>query len=287
MLEKIINLNLITSFMRLGLSSATHKDKSLVKVIDRISLLGFKAIEINADQELHDIMLFSEEKLLEVKQKLESTGLKASVHALFKPYSLCDFNETIRKESVEQIKKLVLIMSKIGSGILVVHPGYYQDKSKKDICFNNLIKSVKELLPLLEKTRINLCIENMGHKKGYGKLRLMNSPHDFKSLFRIIKSDFVNITLDAAHAWLAIYNNYCKYDVNEWKELKHKIKHIHLSGFDGTEQHIPVPLTKTIESYDFVYDLIKDFDGIVILENPEETALESLEFLKKKFPKTI
>lgn len=268
--------------MRIGLSSAAHKDKALIKVIGRISPLGFKAIEINVDQGLHDITLFSEEKLLELKKKLESEGLKASIHASFKPYSLCDFDETIRKESIKQIKKLVLVMSKIGSRILVVHPGYYLDKSKKEICFNNLIKSIKELLPLLEKTRVNLCIENMGHRKDYDKLRLMNSPQDFKRLFEIINSDFVNITLDTAHAWLAIYNNYCKYDVNEWKELKHKIKHIHLTGFDGTEEHIPLALTKTIESYDFVYDIIKDFDGIVILESPEETALESLELLKKR-----
>lgn len=264
------------------MSSAAHKDKSLVKVIDRVSLLSFKAVEINVDQELHNITLFSDERLLEVKQKLESAGLKASVHASFEPYSLCDFDEIIRKDSIKQITKLVLAMSKLGSKVLVVHPGYYPDESKKEACFNNLIKSVKELLPLLEKKKVNLCIENMGHKKDYDKLRLMNSPQDFKRLFGVINSDFINITLDAAHAWLAIYNKYCDYDVHEWKELKHKIKHIHLSGFDGTEEHIPLALTKTIESYDFVYDLIKDFGGIVILESPEQTALESLNFLKKK-----
>jgi sugar phosphate isomerase/epimerase len=201
---------------------------------------------------------------------------------------LCDFDEKIREESIKKIKKIILTMPELGSKILNVHPGFYPDKTKKEICFNNLIKSIKGLLPLLEKTKTNLYVENMAHKKKSDlPLRLMRSPEEFKKFFDIIKSDYINMSLDVPHACIAQSYGFYK-DFNQWAELKPRIKHIHLGGFDGTENHHSVLLEESIVDYTFFYDLIRDFEGVVILENsPEQVFVKNREFLKKKFPKTL
>lgn len=269
--------------MKLGLYSKAYINKPLAEAIDRISSFGFKVVEITCSIKEHDISLFSKDKILEIKKKIKHAGLTPTIHASHLTSSLCDFDEDIRKRSIDEIKKLILIMPKIGSGLLNVHPGYYPDEDKKDICFNNLVKSVKELLPLLEKTKINMCVENMAHKKK-SELppRLMRTPQEFKKFFDVIKSPYVNMTLDVPHACIAQSFGFYK-DITKWSELKPKIEHIHLGGFDGTENHHPVLLKDSIVDYTFFYDLIKDFDGIVILENrPEQVFIENIKFLKKK-----
>ena len=74
----------------------------------------------------------------EVKESKDSYDLEFSLHAPFSDLNIASLNPKIRESSIAQIIETIRISSKLGIGLVTLHPGhrsplgaYFPDKAKK------------------------------------------------------------------------------------------------------------------------------------------------------------
>jgi len=127
-------------------------------------------------------------------------------------------NERIRKSSISHIKKSIYFSKKNKAKLYTFHPGFISDpestsSNKKNYDFiwkkklkinsnkkawNNMIKSLKEIIIYSNKIKFPICIETQGSIKQKDKL-LMQRPNEFKKLFKLLKNYKIGINLNLAH----------------------------------------------------------------------------------------
>ena len=121
--------------MEIGISTILFTQKNPIKTIEIAERLDLKHIEI-----IHDMPHYPPGTgLEELKQPLESSGLKPRVHGRFWDLNPISFHHDLREKANEEVKKSIKNCSEIGGEIVTIHPGqcWFRDKKEhyeKKIC---------------------------------------------------------------------------------------------------------------------------------------------------------
>jgi sugar phosphate isomerase/epimerase len=175
-------------------------------------------------------------------------------------------------DPVGLIKQSVRLAESLGAQIVVVHPPARWVRLQGWVVAPQWMWKLSLPLPLAgpgrlgywlkhdlpdfqARTPVKIAIENMP-RRWLGPWRL--EPHHFNSAQQLIR--FEHLTLDTTHV-----GTWREDLLNFYRQVRPKVRHIHLSNFNGHEHQLPhngsLPLAA------FLTELTNDqFDGLVSLE---------------------
>lgn len=254
--------------MLITTSFNTYIEESKENVEEALSLAkedGFDAVGIMIAEPL--------EYYLEKKEALKNGGLKFCIHANLTDTNPASSNEGIRKESVKQLKDAITLAKELNAEIVTFHPGKFKNSLRVQEAYLLLDLSLKELLPFAEKNEITLCIENM--EPGFKELCVTLT--QVKQVLE--RHPKLMLTLDLAHVAMAVSSE--EELIDYYQALKNRIRLFHISGIKPKVSHVEVSLKESDVDFANILKLIKDFDGILRIENRERSKnIESLEFIR-------
>ncbi len=198
---------------------------------------------------------------------LNSYDIEYTIHAPLSDMNVASHNQRIRNSSVAEIKKSMDTASKLGSEVVVVHPGHTPILGRKlttKIMDYNL-ESLRECSGYAREVGVYMCVENMPDIEG-----LLFK--DLNELEELILDIDAYMTLDVGHA----HNN--GFSVEDMLKYS-RMKHIHLSDNDGSyDSHQALGNNNDNNGLDFnaLFDGLKKvkYDGQLVVEVEEPSAVE-------------
>ncbi len=199
--------------------------------------LDLNAIEI---QFVRGLYIMSEEEAQIIRDYSTENDIEVHTHA---PYyiNLAGDDEEISM-SFEKILKSVQMAANIGSKSVIIHPGFYGEKTEKKT-LKMVIKNSKKIMSMIKKEKINmeLGIETMGKQKVFGTLE------EVIEVSKNVKG--VKPVIDLAH--IHARGNGCLKERKDFEEIFEKLKPlklkhylIHITGVlyeNGNElYHLPI-----------------------------------------------
>jgi len=199
--------------------------------------LDLNAIEI---QFVRGLYVMSEEEATIIRDYSSENDIEVHTHA---PYyiNLAGEDEEVSM-SFDKILKSAQMAANIGAKSVIIHPGFYGDKTEKKT-MKMVIKNSKKLTSLIKKEKLNIDIgiETMGKQKVFGTL------DEVIEVCKTVKGIFPAIDLAHIHA----RGNGCLKERKDYEELFEKLKPlklknylIHITGVlyeDGNElYHLPI-----------------------------------------------
>lgn len=199
--------------------------------------LDLNAIEI---QFVRGLYVMSEEEATIIRDYSSENDIEVHTHA---PYyiNLAGEDEEVSM-SFDKILKSAQMAANIGAKSVIIHPGFYGDKTEKKT-MKMVIKNSKKLTSLIKKEKLNIDIgiETMGKQKVFGTL------DEVIEVCKTVKGIFPAIDLAHIHA----RGNGCLKERKDYEELFEKLKAlklknylIHITGVlyeDGNElYHLPI-----------------------------------------------
>jgi sugar phosphate isomerase/epimerase len=254
--------------MIIATSFSTYIEEAKEEVVKALELAkqdGFSAMGVVASEPL--------EYYLSKKEAMLLSGLRFSVHAPIVDLNIASTNEGIRKESIRQIKDSIILAKELSAKVVTIHPGKFRNTLLIQEAYMLLDLSLSELMPFAEEHNVILCLENMepGHKELCVTLNQVQ-----KVLERHPK---LGLTLDLAHVAMVVSSEEEFYEY--YLSLKSRVTHFHISGIRPKMSHVEVSLNESDVDFTKMIQLIKDFTGIVRIENRERRKnVESLNFIK-------
>lgn len=250
--------------MKISISTLPFYPQPIEDILDHITGLNMGYCEI-INEYPHDSFDYD---------LLNTYDIEYTIHAPLSDINVASHNESIRKASIYQIKNSMDIASKLGSEIVVVHPGQMpilgRKITPKVMEFNR--NSLKECSIYAEEVGVKMCVENMPNIEG---LMFTN----LNELNELILDVDAYMTLDVGHAH---NNNYTVEDMLKYS----RIKHIHLSDNDGSyDSH--QALGKGEDNgvkFDALFEGLKkiNYDGFLVVEMEEPASVkESIGFLSR------
>ena len=227
-------------------------------------ILDLNAMEV---QFVRGLYVMEDEEAQFMKEYSQENDVELHVHA---PYyiNLADDEEV--ELSFEKILFSARLADKMGAKTVIVHPGYYGDKSERKT-LKKIVKNTKKLSSIFRKEKIKtkIGLETMGKQKVFG---------DLDEIIEVCSSvkDVVPI-VDLGHVHARC--NGCLKKQEDFKEIFEKLKTLklehyimHVTGVlyeNGNEQyHLPIkkgdmPLAPLIE---VIFD--NNYNVTLISESP-------------------
>jgi len=152
-------------------------------------------------------------------------GLKTLASGFYWGSSLGSPDETERQATLDFTKKYIQIAAWLGAETILIVPGAVDvawDPSRPIVPYQQVwdlsVKSLKEVLPLAEKLRVNIALENVWNK-------FLISPMEMKMYVDQFGSDRIGVYFDTGNCMIAGYPEH-------WIEILGKrIKAVHLKNF--------------------------------------------------------
>ena len=128
-------------------------------------ILDLNAMEV---QFVRGLYVMEDEEAIFMKEYAEESDVELHVHA---PYYINLAGEDELELSFEKIMNSAIVADKMGAETVVVHPGYYGDKTEEQT-LKTIIKNTKKLQKLMkkEKLKVKIGLETMGKQKVFGTL---------------------------------------------------------------------------------------------------------------------
>ena len=210
---------------------------TLVQCLQLAKDAGFDGIELNYDLE-SDLSPKSGPKEFEaIRKAAERIGIAVSglCSFLFWPFPLSSNDPAKRGRGMELAAKMVEAAHHLGTQNLLVVPGAVcipwrtdHEPVPNDVCDNRAREAVAKMLPLAEKHKVSLNIENIFFN-GY-----LMTPMEMAAFFDSFHSEFVKVHFDTG--------NIMEYQFPEhWiDQLGKRIKNVHLKEFTkkGTDHSL-------------------------------------------------
>jgi len=206
---------------------------------------------------------------------LNTYDIEFTIHAPISDINVASHNESIRKASISLIKDSMNLANKLGSEIVVVHPGHMPILGRKitpKVMELNQ-NSLKECSRYAEDVGVKMCVENMPDIES-----LMFT--DLDDLHELILDIDAYMTLDVGHA----HNN--KYTIGDMLNYS-RVEHIHLSDNDGSyDSHQALGNNKEDNGIEFetLFEGLRkiNYNGFLVVEVEEPASVkESIDFLTK------
>lgn len=131
-----------------------QEDLSLVDKFKLVKDLGFDGIELNTPTDLNKL------EVLDAKEKSE-IEIPSVVNKDHWKMPLSDPNPEIRKQCIESVAKSLYEVKEFGGDTVLVVPGVVNEKVTYEQAYNTALNSVRELIPHVEETGMQLAIENV------------------------------------------------------------------------------------------------------------------------------
>ncbi len=131
------------------------------------------------------------------REKLNSSSIKPVFIHTFYLMNLSSPDETLRSRSIGILKEDIILARNMGIDAIVTHPG--SGRFSKEIGIKMLLKSLEEVIPLLDEMGIYLLLENTA---GSGM-----SIGSFDELINVVKvlgkPEKIGFCLDTCHAFVS------------------------------------------------------------------------------------
>ena len=235
------------------------------KTFEVVKKDGFGAIGISISEPI--------EFYLEKKEKFKNSGLIFCIHAPLVDTNISSTNQGIRTESIKQMKGAILFAKEIDAKIVTLHPGKFRNTQMIQDAYLLLDSALDDLLLFAENNDVKLCLENMEPNPKELCVTLTQVQKVFDQHPNLC------LTLDLAHVAMVVTSEEEFYAY--YNSLKEYIRHFHISGIKPRMSHVEVSLIESDVDFSRIIKLIKEFPGIVLIENRERSKnLESFEFIK-------
>lgn len=240
--------------------------KDAVSNLEYFSKLGLRACEIAFT---YGIYIKAKKDAEEIGKKAKELDVKITIHA---PYWI-NLNSK-EKAKIEESKKRILdcceIGEHLGAELVVFHAGFY-GKQDKETCYQNIKKSITEMIEEIKRKgwKIKIAPETMGKINVFG---------DAEEILRLVNDTGCSCCIDFAHlharslgkdSYKTIYENFMGLEK----------MHCHFSGIvfgdKGERSH---KLTPESEIKSLISALPKNKEITIINEspNPVEDAAKML-----------
>lgn len=186
---------------------------------------GFDGVEVNFDLENDISPRATPRDYQQIRKMAESIGISISglCSFLFWPYPLTSNDDKKRERGLELAQMMIRAASDLGTENLLVVPGAvtipWRDDHEpvaNDVCERRARESIKKLIPIAEKLKVYLNIENIFFN-GF-----LMTPMEMNSFVDSFNSEYVRVHFDTGN--IAMYQQ-----PEHWIELLGKrIKNTHL-----------------------------------------------------------
>lgn len=234
----------------IGVSSFAYHDMPLSEALGKIESIA-QCAEIFSEGQ-HD--------LLNNHEITSSYNLRYTVHAPTSDLNIASIREPIRKASLEILKDMANICTKLDSEIMVVHPGYVAFPHDRGRALKAFSLSVPVLEQIHSETGVKVCVENM--------------PMWDCFVFREPGLDLGNnfFALDVGHA-------NTMGNLKEFLDMEIAHFHLHDNNGEGDDHH---SIGSGDVDYSIMVSLLKESNAAKIVENKSEAdAIKSIEVLRK------
>jgi sugar phosphate isomerase/epimerase len=202
----------------------------------------------------------------------DSYSIKTTVHSPISDMNLASPNESIRKASIDQIKKSINLANQLDAQVVVVHPGQIPFLARifQEKILEHNFNSLQECAIYADEMGIIMCIENMPDMEGY-LFKDINHLNDLADQLEVF------MTLDVGHAHNTGFST-------EEMTKPSRLKHIHLSDNDGSFDNHEALGKGTIDFDNLLKNLKNiNYSGILTVEVKNRAEItESLKFLQSK-----
>lgn len=141
--------------MKKGLGFGMIKeDLSLTDKFKLIKDLGFDGVELNAPLDIN----ISDVLSAKTKADIEVPSLMNKDHWSL---PLSDPDPQIRKQCIESVAKSLKEVKELGGDTVLVVPGVVNEKVSYEEAYFNSLNSIRELIPYVEKTGMQIALENV------------------------------------------------------------------------------------------------------------------------------
>jgi len=175
-----------------------------------------------------------------VGELAEEYGVTLSYHAPFRDWNVGSYDETVRQDSVERVKRTLDDAAAAGATSVVVHGGSVPHRYPewvRERARENAHRSLAECAEYAQLVGVSLCLENQPIDED--KRRYTTSPAALAEMIDAVDvpPQYLSVTLDVGHAKVN------GHDYREFvEEFGHRIRVCHLHDNDGSaDQHEPFP----------------------------------------------
>ncbi|ENO12417.1 endonuclease IV [Thermoplasmatales archaeon SCGC AB-539-C06] len=199
-------------------------------------ILDLNAMEV---QFVRGLYVMEDEEAQFMKEYSQENDMELHVHA---PYYINLADDEEAELSFEKILFSARLADKMGAKTVIVHPGYYGDKSERKT-LKKIVKNTKKLSSTFRKEKIKtkIGLETMGKQKVFGNL------NEIIEVCSNVKSVVPIVDLGHVHARC----NGCLKKQEDFQEIFEKLKTLklehyimHVTGVlyeNGNEQyHLPI-----------------------------------------------
>jgi deoxyribonuclease-4 len=227
-------------------------------------ILDLNAMEV---QFVRGLYVMEEEEASFMKAYAKENDVELHVHA---PYYINLAGDDELELSIEKVMTSAIIADKMGAKTVVIHPGYYGDKTE-DQTLKTIIKNTKKIQKQMkdEKLKVKFGLETMGKQKVFGSI------DEIIEVCRKVEDIVPVIDIGHIHARC----NGCLKTQEDFAEIFRKLKVlrlknylVHITGIlyqDGNEQyHLPIkkgdmPLSPLLDEI-----IDKKYNVTLISESP-------------------
>ncbi len=193
-----------------------------------------------------------------VHELAETYDVTLSYHAPFRDWNMGSYDERVRQNSVERVKRTINNAATAGATSVVVHGGSIPHRYPewiRDRARENARRSLAECAEYAQLVGVSLCLENQPIDAE--KRRYTTSPADLAAMIDTVDvpPQYLSVTLDVGHA---------KVNDHDWRvfveEFGHRIRVCHLHDNDGTaDRHEPFPgyesVVETVPANYFIFEM--------------------------------
>ncbi|MBR5156758.1 MAG: sugar phosphate isomerase/epimerase [Clostridia bacterium] len=213
--------------MKKGISIWSFAEPSLKKCFELAKDAGFEGVEVALDTEGEVSLKSTKEDMEKVKQYAKDAGIElySVASGLYWQKNYTANSEEVRREAIEITKKQLEIASWLGCQSILVVPGAVgvdfepgSDVVEYDVAYDRCLAALKELAPIAEKFKVELCIENVWNK-------FLLSPLEMRDMIDKVGSPYVCSYFDVGNV---VYSGYPEHWI---KILNKRIKKIHFKDY--------------------------------------------------------
>jgi sugar phosphate isomerase/epimerase len=193
-----------------------------------------------------------------VRELCERYDVSVTYHAPFRDWNTGSYDEVVRQDSVERVKRTLDDAADAGAEAVVVHGGSVPERYPEWVheqALESAKRSLAECAEYAQLVGVPLCLENQPFDET--TRRYTTTPDDLAALLESVDviPEYLGVTLDVGHA---------KVTGEDWRDFVERfgdrIRVCHLHDNDGTaDQHDPLsapePLIDAIPADCFVFEM--------------------------------
>ena len=163
--------------------------KSILEKFQAAKLAGFDGVEVMSHFNRNEVL-----------KAIDSTGLPVPsiCGAMHWKLLLSDPDPKVRESGVEALKVTLEDAKAYGANTVLLVPGRVNETVSYDVCWSQTIEEIKKVIPLAEKLKVKIAIENVGNNFLLSPLEAADYVDQFKSPMVGFYFDIGNIL---AYGW--------------------------------------------------------------------------------------